>query len=78
MDLNQIWHGPPHMDPVGNLEILFWVVPPRGGIILEKLKKSKLPPYGPGRSGILLRHLLRHLLRIFSSFFFGGGIWILF
>ncbi len=33
------------LDPVGNLEILFWVDPPRGGIILEKLKKSKLPPY---------------------------------
>ena len=31
---------------VGNLEILFWVDPPRGGIILEKLKKSKLSPYG--------------------------------
>ncbi len=34
---------------VSYLEILFWVDPPRGGIILEKLKKSKLPPYGPGQ-----------------------------
>ncbi len=39
-----------HMGPVGILEILFWVDPPRGGIILEKLKKSKLSPYGPGRT----------------------------
>ena len=49
------------LDHVGNLKMLFWVDPPRGGIILEKLKKSKLFPYGPGRrvEGILLRHLLR-------------------
>ncbi len=26
------------LDPVGDLETLFWVDPPRGGIILEKLK----------------------------------------
>ncbi len=50
----------------------FWVDPPRGGIILEKLKKSKLPPDGPGRSGILLRHLFRHLLRNLKKLFFGG------
>ncbi len=35
---------------VGNLEILFWVDPPRGGKILGKLKKSKLSPYGPGQT----------------------------
>ncbi len=28
---------------VGNLEILFWVDPPRGGVILEKLKNMNFP-----------------------------------
>ncbi len=41
--------------PKSNLEILFLGLnPPRGGIILETLKKSKLYPYG----GIFLLHLL--------------------
>ncbi len=31
------------LDPVGNLKILFWVDPARGGIILEKLKNPNFP-----------------------------------
>ncbi len=51
----------------------FGLTPPRGGIILEKLKKIQTSPYGPGRSGILLRHLLRNFWGGF-----GGEIWLLF
>ncbi len=39
--------------------------PPRGGIILEKLKNPNFPKWPRAGGGILLRHLLRHLLRIF-------------
>ncbi len=56
---NLAW-ATPWMGPVGNLEIRFWVDPPRGGIILEKLEKSDHSPYGPGQSAILLLHLLHN------------------
>ncbi len=51
MDSNQIWHGPPP-GPVGNLKILFWVNPPEGGKILEKLKNPNFPLIPIRRSSV--------------------------
>ena len=65
----------PPLVSVGNLKILFWVDPPEGGIILEKLKNPNFPHMAQG--GILLRHLLRHLLRKFLNIVFFFEIWIL-
>ncbi len=47
MDLNQIWHGPPPGICGYPRNTFFWVVPPRGGIILEKLKKHNFPHVWP-------------------------------
>ncbi len=40
----------------------------------EGTQKSELSPYCPGRSGILLRHLFRHLLLKVLGAFLEGGI----
>ncbi len=75
MDPNQTWHGPPSGPPVGYLKILFWVDPQgQGGYNFGKTQKCELSPYGPGRSGIFLRHLLQHLLRNFLSFLGRGDL----
>ncbi len=49
----------------------FGFIPPRGGIILEKLKNPNFPQMAQdgGRNGIFLRYLLQHLLSIFLHFF---------
>ncbi len=65
------------LDPVGNLEILFWVYTSRGGIILEKLKKFNFPhmDQDEGSNPFAARFAAR-----FAQFFCGflGRIWILF
>ncbi len=72
--------------PVSNLEILFWVDPPRG-YNFGKTKKSKLSAYGPGRSvesvcgtfcGTFCATFVRREKKYSNSnLFFWGEIWIL-
>ncbi len=66
--------------PLGNLEILFWVDPHQGVDNFGKTKQIQTFPIWPRTEvGILLQHLLRHLLEDgkevfkFKFIFLGGG-----
>ncbi len=59
------------LDPVGNLKILFWVDPARGGIILEKLKNPNFPHMAQdGRRNPFAAHFA-HFFENLDTFFNG-------
>ncbi len=58
---------------MGNLEILFWVDPPRGGTILEKLKTFNFPRMAQGGGRHPFAAPFAAPFAQFFEFFLGGG-----